>query len=244
MGGGKAWYTLFAHAPKFTDIAVIQTQGSICECHGITGMSGNLAHARTVCTRPSIPTRGRPGNEANLSPNHWELVKNHSEVFALGASELGTTNIVTHIIDTGNHAPIRQPMRHIPFSLRNQVDQLVSDVLSEGVIQPSSSPSASPIELVRKKDGGTRFCLDYRKLNAITKLDEYPLPRIDDTLDLLAGTRYFIALDLASRYWQVAMDNWSQEKTAFSTYAGLYEFQRMPFGPDKWWPQLRWTKTR
>ena len=71
--------------------------------------------------------------------------------------------------------------------------------------------------------------MDYRKLNTITKLDVYPLPRIDDSLDLLADTTYFSSLDLASGYWQVGMDEESREKTAFTTNSGLYEFKVMPF---------------
>ena len=107
---------------------------------------------------------------------------------------------------------------------------MVSDMLAHGVIKPSQSPWASPVVLVRMKDGGLCFCIDYHGLNRLTKLDEFPLPRIDDTLDLLAGARYFTTLDLASGYWQVAVDPPSQEKTAFTTYCGLYEFQKMPFG--------------
>ena len=95
------------------------------------------------------------------------------------------------------------------------MDQLVAEMLKQEVIEPSTSPWASPLVLVRKKDGGLRFCVDYRKLNRVTRLDEFPLPRIDDTLDLLAGARYFTTLDLASGYWQVRMDPTSKEKTTY-----------------------------
>ena len=151
-------------------------------------------------------------------------------MFALDPSELGTTQLVTHSIDTGTHPPIKQPVRRTPFALREKVDQLIEEMLEQKVIEPSSSPWASPIVLVQKKDGGVRFCVDYRKLNRITKLDEFPLPRIDDTLDRLAGACYFSTLDLASGYWQVEMDSPSKEKTAFTTYSGLYQFREMPFG--------------
>ena len=159
-----------------------------------------------------------------------ELVMEFSDLFALNNAELGKTTLTTHRIDTGNSAPLRQPPRRVPFVLRSKVNTLVDDMLDQGVVVPSSSPWASPVVLVAKKDGSTRFCVDYRRLNTVTKLDVYPLPRIDDSLDVLAGTRYFSSLDLASGYWQVGMDKDSQEKTAFTTYAGLYEFTVMPFG--------------
>ena len=83
-------------------------------------------------------------------------------------------------------------------------------MLKEGVIKNSNSPWASLVVLVAKKDRSTRFCVDYRCLNSITQLDTFPLPRIDDSLDLLAKTAYFNTLDLASGYWQVGMDPESQ----------------------------------
>ena len=173
-------------------------------------------------------------DQAEVSLCEREALENfllqNADIFALGNTELGRTDVVTHSIDTGDHRPIHQHPRRIPFALRSQVDEMVQDMLDQGVIQPTSSPWASPIVLVKKKDGSMRFCVDYRQLNAITKLDVYPLPRIDDTLDVLAGARLFTTLDLASGYWQVSLDPAAREKTAFVTHAGLYEFEVMPFG--------------
>ncbi|GFX38676.1 hypothetical protein TNCV_4187651 [Trichonephila clavipes] len=98
------------------------------------------------------------------------------------------------------------------------------------VIEPSSSPWASPIVLVRKKDGSTRLCVDYRRLNDVTKKDSYPLPRIDDTLDILAGNTWFSTLDLKSVYWQVELQHDDKDKAALTTGQGLWQFQVMLFG--------------
>ena len=101
-------------------------------------------------------------------------------------------------------------------------------MLDQGVIEPSTSPWALPIMLL-KKDGSIRFCIDYRKINDVTWKDTYPLPHIDETLEALTGTKYFSTLDLASGYWQVELDLQEQKKSAFTTPHGLYKF-KMPFG--------------
>ena len=98
------------------------------------------------------------------------------------------------------------------------------------IIQPSNSPWASPIVLVKKKDGTMSFCMDNRQLNAVTKKDTVPLPRIDDLLDQLGRAKFFSTLGLASSYWQIQIDKDMQEKSAFITHSGLYEFKVMPFG--------------
>ena len=143
---------------------------------------------------------------------------------------LGYTDVITHTINTGNTDPIRQYPRRFPYAYRDEVNRQISDMLEQGVIQQSTSPWASPIVLVKKKDGNFRFCVDYRKLNAVTKRDAHPLPRIDDLLDSLQGSTMFSTLDLRSGYWQIAMSPEDREKTAFITPEGLWEFLRMPFG--------------
>lgn len=113
---------------------------------------------------------------------------------------------------------------------RAECQKLLKGMIDEGVISPSTSPWASPVVLGKKKDGSLCFCIDYRKLNAVTRKDAYALPRIDNTLDALAGSKWFTTLDLASGYWQVEVDTQDREKTAFTTPEGLYEFNVMPFG--------------
>ena len=108
--------------------------------------------------------------------------------------------------------------------------RLLRRMLDQQVIQNSSSPCTSPIVLVKKEDGNCRFCVDYRKVNSITRKDAYPLPRVDDILDALAGSKVFSTLDLISGYWQVEVAPQDCPKTAFCTTEGLFEFNVMPFG--------------
>ena len=103
------------------------------------------------------------------------------------------------------------------------------EMLEGGQIEPSDSPWASPVVLVTKKDGSTRFCVDYRRLNSLTIKDAYPLPRINDSLRLLGNQQWFSTMDLASGYWQVAMSTDAKRKAAFVAHEGLFQFRVMPF---------------
>ena len=144
--------------------------------------------------------------------------------------ERGETDLTEVHINTGDAVPKKQPVRRVPFAVRQEVAKQLQKMLRDGIIQPSSSPWASAIVLVRKKDGSLRICVDYRHLNSVTKPDTFPLPRIDDLIDQLGRARYFTTLDLAAGYWQIRVADDSIEKTAFVTPNGLFEFRVMPFG--------------
>lgn len=159
------------------------------------------------------------------------LINRYVDVFAKDSRDLGCTNLVKHKINTGNSQPIRQPVRRQPYGKREIEKEEIEKMLERGVIEPSNSPWSSPIVLVSKKDGSTRFCIDYRKLNEVTVQDAYPIPRVDDCLDALSGSKWFNTMDLCSGFWQIQMDEEDKLKTAFSTSSqGLFHFRVMPFG--------------
>jgi len=114
--------------------------------------------------------------------------------------------------------------------LLDKIDRHVQDMLKAGVIKPSSSPWAFNAVVVKKKDDSLRYCVDYRRLNGVTRRDAYPLPRIDSCLDALSGAHFFSAYDLRSGYHQVPMHEEDSDKTTFIVRAGTYRFRRVSFG--------------
>ena len=168
--------------------------------------------------------------DSELKQQLKRLILKHRNVFAIKGDSLGKTDLVKHSIKTVDVPPIKQAPRRVPIHQEDLVETNMEAMIKEGVIQPSESPWASPIVLVKKKDGTCRFCIDYRRLNDVTIKDAYPLPRIEDNLDCLSGSKYFTTLDLKSGYWQVEMADDSKEKTAFASKHGLYEWNVMPFG--------------
>ncbi|GBM91843.1 Retrovirus-related Pol polyprotein from transposon 297 [Araneus ventricosus] len=159
-----------------------------------------------------------------------ELLQGFQNLFSTSDSDVDRCNFTQHRINTGNPPSIKQYPRRLPLSKKEEVERLVKEMVDNGIIEESSGPWASPIVLVKKKDGSTHFCVDYRKLNKITIKGSYPLPRIDDTLDALNGSQWFSTLDLKSGYWQVEIQSEDKEKTAFTTGQGLWQFNITAFG--------------
>lgn len=177
------------------------------------------SHAVGTCTTPSEKERLK-----------WLLCR-YAKCFSTGSGDVGRTSEVKHSIPIQpGAAPIKQrPRRHGPVKEAIIEDQ-VQEMATHGFIEPSSSAWSSPVVLVKKKDGSWRFCIDYRKLNAVTVKDAYPLPRIDESLDALSGSKFFSTLDLVSGYWQVELDEDAKQKSAFCTRNGLWQWRVLPFG--------------
>ena len=176
--------------------------------------------------RPPLPERLSPLQQQQLN----ELFREFSDVFSQGEDDLGNTPLLEHAIET--HGPLlRQPYRRQNPAVHREEMAQVQQMLSSNVIRPWNSPWASPVVMVRKKDGSLRFCVDFHQLNAATVKDAHPLPRIDDLLDALHGAKWFSTLDLKNGYWQVPITEQDKAKTAFRTSSGqLFKFNQVPFG--------------
>lgn len=193
--------------------------------------SACVSKAQTEAVDASIPVNlSTEGLNETQHRQLRDLLQRFSGVFANHPEDYGQTDAVKHTIPTGEAPPIRERYRQIPPKLFQEMRSVLQGMLDSGIVHKSSSPWASPIVLVRKKDGSLRFCVDYRKLNAVTRKDAYPLPRVEESLTSISNAKWFSTMDLAAGYWQVKMDPKDREKTAFTTPMGLYEFDRMPFG--------------
>ena len=131
----------------------------------------------------------------------------YQDVFSKGDTDVGRTDVIEPSIPLlDGTRPIRQPPRRLGLEKDQEVERQVAGLVQRGMVEPADGAWSSPVVLVRKKDQSWRLCIDYRRLNAVTRKDAYPLPRIDDSLDALAGSMYFSTLDLVSGYWQVPLN--------------------------------------
>lgn len=159
-----------------------------------------------------------------------QLLMEFESVFAEKGGPPGRTTAAEHWIDTAGARPIKLRARRPTPEEAAVIEEAVKEMLQAKIIQPSDSPWSAPVVLAVKKDGKMRFCVDYRRLNQVTRTDAYAMPRIDDCVARLAGARVFSALDVTSGYWHIPIRLADREKTAFATHLGLFEFVVMPFG--------------
>ena len=151
------------------------------------------------------------------------------DVFVFSDSDLGQTHVSCHKMPTKPVPSIKQQMRRIQLYCRKEVSNFLCGMLAHDIIQQWTSPWASLIVIIRQKDGSARFCVNYCKLNAVTRRYAYPFPRIDNTIDTLSGSQWFSTLDLLSGYWQVEVAKEDTLKVAYATHDGMFEFKLIPF---------------
>jgi len=190
-------------------------------------------HPATSHSEPDLPAgitlTDFPGTPAEKQ-KAIRIFTSYADVFAKDREDLGRTTTIQHSILTSDDIAVAQRHRRIPPNHLMEVKQHLQELLDKGVIAPRQSSYASPIVLVRKKNGAMCMCVDYRLLNAKARRDDYPLPRIDESLDVLGGAKYFSTMDLASAHNQEEVNPADRQKTAFTTPFGLFEYNRMPFG--------------
>ena len=176
-------------------------------------------------------------------PSHWnpveigllertrELLREMcSDVAAESMSDLKPSTTTQHVIEVTDGPPVREKLRVVPQHKRDEFKKLVQEMIDTGLIVPSKSDWASATRLVQKEDGSLRITIDFRRLNARTIKDAYPLPVISIILALLSQARFYTKLDLMSGYYQIGLDPKSRKYTAFRCELGLFEFTVMPMG--------------
>ena len=151
-----------------------------------------------------------------LADTACQLLAEYHDVFSLDPAELGCTHSMEHMIKVTDDTPFKEWFRWIPPLLVEEGRKHLQEILESGAIRPSQSAWYNTVVLVQKKDGGLWFCIDFCHLNAHTKKDSYPLPRIQEVLESLVGAGHFSCLDLKSGFWQIKMEEASKQYTTFT----------------------------
>ena len=160
----------------------------------------------------------------------FSMLRKHSKVFSHNDKDIGLAGVTKHKIILTDDTPIYQRPRRVPQPMNEELERQCQELSEADIIEPSASPWAAPIVPVRKRDGSLRMCIDYRKLNAVTVPDKFPVPNLVDSIYGLSGTKYFSKLDLVRGYYQVPLEENSRQYTAFSTCRNHWQFKRLSFG--------------
>ena len=203
-------------------------------CTGVIYAQDPDVHEEPILELPPLEQK-ETVSDVNMCPDISEfqthdvttILEQYTDVF----TDLpGKTLLVEHTVKLTTSTPTRSKPYPVPLAVQDTIKKEVATMIQLGVIEESTSPYASPIVLVRKKDGSNRFCIDYRKLNQITIFDPEPIPNFDDLMAKLTEGKYFTKIDLSKGYWQIPIYSQDKEKTAFVTANGLFQFKVLPFG--------------
>ena len=159
-----------------------------------------------------------------------DMLLSREKVFSVNESDIGKASVTEHKIVLNDSAPIYQRPRRVRQPINDEIEKQCRELTEADIIEPTTSPWSSPIVPIRKKDGTIRLCVDYRKLNAVTVPDKFPVPNLLDSIFGLGGTKFFTKLDLIRGYYQIPLEESSKQYTAFSTNRGHWQFKRLSFG--------------
>ena len=188
-----------------------------------SGMSGKVNNSQVMANPAEVL--------GHLSEQEQhDVIEILCEYPAVCTDKLGCTLRTVHDVDVGDSLPIKQHPYRLNPRKKHQVQTELQYMLDCGIVEPSQSCWSSPVVLVPKPDGSQRFCIDYRKVNAVTKPDSFPLPRIEDCIDQVGSAKFITKLDLMKRYWQVPLSRRAKEVSVFVTPQGLFQCRVMPFG--------------
>ena len=182
---------------------------------------------------PDGPETGAPDLTHLTHEQQLEIEKilnNNNKGISKNETDIGYCNKLYHQIDTGNHPPIATRQWPLPHSTKLLMKEECDKMLKMKVIEPCNSPWRSPCLIIKKRNNSYRYCIDFRSIKAITKEDNYPLPRIETILESMSGAQYFSTLDMRCGYWQIPIAPEDREKAAFTTPDNTYCFKRLPFG--------------
>ena len=232
IGEGVSLGTLRTCTASDSVIPMVCDQRDTLPINGVSIHPSEVAEPEEpiALLRDKVRRQINPDISADQQQQIMEVLLDYIHCFATDEEEMGKCKVAEHVINTGASRPVHQPPYKSAWKEREVVQDQVNEMLRKGIIEHSDSPWCAPVVLVKKKDGGWRFCVDYRRLNEVTVKDAYPLPRIADALSRLEGSKFFSIMDLQSGYHQVPLRDSDRPKSAFVTADGLFQFKVMPFG--------------